>query len=62
MLYKPVKVTLANTNVTTSDDTIAGSGRPKNKTCLSELKTIDFILWQPLVTKTNDYTASKSLK
>ena len=43
MFYKPVKVTLANGNVTTSDDTIAGSRRPKNKTCLSELKTIDFI-------------------
>ena len=43
MLYKPVKVTLANGNITTSDDTIAGSGRPKNKTCLSELKTMNFI-------------------
>ena len=43
MLYKPVKVTLANGTITTSDDTIAGSGRPKNKTCLSELKTMNFI-------------------
>jgi len=32
-LYRPIEATLTNGDVTTPDDTVAGSGRPKNRTC-----------------------------